>query len=205
MQCLSTLANHVRLEAGRQRDEMVLLNQEKKHERFLMEVQDVFGAGEDGVCVAGKVKSGSITVGEEVEIIGLSPMTKRAMVAAKDQVFPGTLLLQGLTKADLIRGQVLATPGTMKPYTTFWAQVLFSAARARIDPQPFMGTFRSGFHIRSTDIYGTMWLPAGTTLLSPGDQMDVQIELQQPSALEVGLAFHIGRWMGSGTVTRLLG
>lgn len=178
-------------------------DQEERLAPFLMEVEDAFAAKGGGVVVSGKVKADQITVGDEVEIVGFSPMVKRAVVAAKDVVFKGNILLQGITKEDLVRGQVIATSGTMQSYTMFWAHVIFSVAKARIDPQPFQGIFRSHFYIRSTDIYGTMWLPTGTSLLSPGDQMDVQIELQQPVALEIGCTFGIGRLMGSGTVTRL--
>jgi elongation factor Tu len=171
---------------------------------FLMEVEDAFAAADGGVIVSGKVKSGNIMVGDEVEIIGLSLATKRAVVAAKDVLFKGSIQLEEVTKDDLKRGQVLATPGTIKPYTIFLAHVSFFVTQAHIEPQPFLGTFRSLFHIRGTDLYGTMWLPEGTITLTPGDQMDVRIELQQLVALEPGLSFDIGRQIGRGTVTKLL-
>lgn len=169
-----------------------------------MEVEDAFAAADGGVIVSGKVKFGNIMVGDEVEIIGLRPTTKRAVAAAKDGLFKGSIQLEGVTRNDLKRGQVLATPGAIKPCTTFLAHVIFFATQARVDPQPFFGTFRSLFHIRGTDIYGTMWLPEGTMTLTPEDQMDVRIELQQPVALEPGLSFGIGRRLGRGTVTKLL-
>jgi elongation factor Tu len=184
---------------------MAFLDREEKHAPFLMEVEDAFAVKDGVVILSGKMKSGTIAIGDQVEIIGFSPTIKRAMVAAKDILYQGTIQLQGLSRADIFRGQVVTTPGTMKPSTTFWAQVIFSATQARIDPQPFLGTFRTLFHIRGADIYGTLWLPERTALLTPGDQVEGRIELQYPSALEPGLAFGIGRLMGRGTVLRLLG
>jgi len=178
---------------------------EQKRDPFLMEVEEAFAARDGGVIAGGKVKFGEIMVGDEVEIIGLSATTKRAVVAAKNTLYKGSVRLEGVVKDDLKRGQVLATPGTMKAYTEFMAHISFLATQAHIDPRPFLGTFRSLFHIRGTDIYGTMWLPEGTVTLTPGDQMDVRIELQQPVALELGLSFGIGRRTGTGTVTKLPG
>src|ERR1051326_2315613 len=106
---------------------MAFLDREEKHAPFLMEVQDAFAVKDGGVILSGKVKSGTIAIGDQVEIIGFSPTIKRALVAAKDIVFQGTIQLQGVSSADIFRGQVVATPGTMKPSTAFWAQVIFSA------------------------------------------------------------------------------
>lgn len=163
-----------------------------------------FADPEGGVIVTGKHMAGKINIGDEVEIVGLSPTTKRAVVADKDRVYEGTLFLPGLTKSDVKQGQVLATPGAIKAYTQFLAHVSFSATKARIDPQPFFGTFRSLFHIWHTDFFGTMYLPEGTDVLNPGDEMDARIELQKTCAVEVGLTFGIGRLMGRGTVTVVL-
>lgn len=183
---------------------MAFPDQQENYARFLMEVEDAFAVKDGGVVVSGQMKSGAISVGEEVELIGLSLTTKRAVVCAKDILYPGTIQFAGLTRDDIRRGQVVTTPGTMKPATAFWSQIIFSLTQTHIDPQPFQGTFRSLFHIRGADIYGTLWLPPGTALLTPGDQMEGRIDLQQPSALEPGLAFGIGRRMGSGTVLQLL-
>ena len=180
--------------------------QKEGYSPFLMVIEDVFTANDRGTVVSGKVQSGNILIGDEVEIIGLTSTIQRAVIVEKDVLYKGNVLLKRLTKDDLIltRGQVLATPGTMKPYSRFWASVIFFESEAQINPQPFLDTFRSSLYIRGTDIYGTMRLPEGTKQLSPGDQMDVQIELQAPVALEIGLSFSIGRKIGRGTVIKLL-
>lgn len=185
---------------------MVFSVQNEKRSPFLMEIEDVFAAKDRGTVVSGHVKSGNALVGDEVEIIGLLPTIQRAAILEKDVLYKGNIVLTKLTKDDLIllRGQVVATPGTMKPYTRFLAHISFFASETPMSPQPFLGTFRSSLYIRNMAIYSTLWLPEGTSHLLPGDQMDGEIELQVPSALEIGLSFRIGRNVGHGTVVKLL-
>jgi|SRR5579883_1188573 len=180
---------------------------------FLMEIEDPWQVKKDGdimVVVSGKVREGNIAVGDTVEVVGFSQTVQQAVVVEKDfkpyaeGLLQGTLVLQGVSKSDVTRGQVVATSGRIQAWTRCRAHIVFSAEKERIDPQPFFDIFRSLLHIRRTDVFTTIFLPEGVTELAPGDELDVRMEFPKPIALEVGLSFFIGRFMGTGTVTGLI-
>jgi elongation factor Tu len=182
---------------------------------FLMPLEDVFGIKGRGTVVTGRIERGQIKVGEEVEIIGIRPTRK--VVVTGVEMFKKLLdsgqagdnvgcLLRGIERTDVERGQVLAKPGSIKPHTKFAAEVYVLAKEEGGRHTPFFNGYRPQFYLRTTDVTGAIKLPEGVEMVMPGDNVQMEIELIQPIALEEGLRFAIregGRTVGAGALTKI--
>jgi len=182
---------------------------------FLMPVEDVFGIKGRGTVVTGRIERGLVKIGETIEIVGIHPT--RAVVVTGVEMFQKTLdqgeagdnvgcLLRGVERADIERGQVLAKPGSIKPHTTFAAEVYVLSKEEGGRHTPFFPGYRPQFYIRTTDVTGAIQLPAGVEMVMPGDNIQMDVELIQPVAIEEGLRFAIregGRTVGAGVVTKI--
>jgi len=179
---------------------------------FLMPVEDVFTITGRGTVTTGRVERGRIKVGDKVEIVGLKD-TKETVVTGTE-MFHKTLefaeagdnvgtLLRGITKSEVERGQVLAAPGSIKPHTKFKGQVYVLTKEEGGRHTPFFNNYRPQFYFRTTDVTGVITLPEGVEMCVPGDNVDMDVELIMPIAIEEGLRFAIregGRTVGSGVV-----
>jgi elongation factor Tu len=184
---------------------------------FLMPVEDVFSITGRGTVATGRVERGAIKVGEQVEIVGLTE-EPRTTVATGVEMFRKILeqgvagdnvgiLLRGVEKDEIERGQVLAKPGSIKPYTKFKAEVYVLAKEEGGRHTPFFTGYRPQFYFRTTDVTGTAVLPEGIEMVMPGDNVTMSIELITPIALEEGLRFAIregGRTIGKGVVSSIV-
>ena len=184
---------------------------------FLMPVEDVFSITGRGTVATGRVERGVVKVSDEVEIVGLSTEKKKTVVTGVemfrkllDQAQAGDnigVLLRGIQRNEIERGQVLAKPGTIHPHTKFKAQVYVLTKEEGGRHTPFFNGYRPQFYFRTTDVTGVIDLPAGTEMVMPGDNIDMTIELITPIAMEKGLRFAIregGRTVGSGIVSEIL-
>jgi elongation factor Tu len=183
---------------------------------FLMPIEDVFGIKGRGTVVTGRVERGVIKVGEEVEIVGFEDTRRTTVTGVEmfkkllDQGEAGDnvgCLLRGIERDDVMRGQVLAKPGSIKPYTKFEGEVYVLSKEEGGRHTPFFNGYRPQFYIRTTDVTGTARLPEGVEMVMPGDNITMTIELIAPVALEEGLRFAIregGRTVGAGVVTKIL-
>ena len=184
---------------------------------FLMPVEDVFSITGRGTVATGRVERGVVKVQDEVEIVGLSTEKKKTVVTGVemfrkllDQAEAGDnigVLLRGIDRKDIERGQVLAKPGSIHPHTKFKAQVYVLTKEEGGRHTPFFNGYRPQFYFRTTDVTGVIDLPAGTEMVMPGDNVDMTIELITPIAMEKGLRFAIregGRTVGSGIVSEIL-
>ncbi len=174
---------------------------------FLMaiEVGASGGVNADEVAVAGRIVRGTAVVGASLVLAGFAPQFKQVkLVEVRSRGMMTSYILQGVTKSDIVRGQVLATPGTIRLGTTFEAEVVFDERYEKITQQPFQGVTRHLFHIWDTDIFGTLHLPQGKATIAHGDQFLATIVLTEPCALEMGLEFGIGRLLGRGRVIAIL-
>ena len=182
---------------------------------FLMPVEDVFGIKGRGTVVTGRVERGVVKTGESVEIVGIHPT--RSVVVTGVEMFQKTLdqgeagdnvgcLLRGIERAEIERGQVLAKPGSIKPHTKFAAEVYVLSKEEGGRHTPFFPGYRPQFYIRTTDVTGAIQLPEGVEMVMPGDNIQMDVELIQPVAIEEGLRFAIregGRTVGAGVVTKI--
>ena len=180
---------------------------------FLMPVEDVFTISGRGTVATGRVERGLIKTGETVEIVGLSDEKKSTVVTGLE-MFRKTLdyaeagdnvgaLLRGVAKTDIERGQVLCKPGSIHPHTKFTGQVYVLSKDEGGRHTPFFNNYRPQFYFRTTDVTGIISLPEGTEMCMPGDNVDMNVELITPIAIETGLRFAIregGRTVGSGVV-----
>ncbi len=183
---------------------------------FLMPIEDVFSISGRGTVVTGRVERGIVKVGDEVEIIGLRDTVKKVVTGVEmfkkllDQGQAGDnigVLLRGVERTDVERGQVLAKPGSIKPHTKFRGKVYVLSKEEGGRHTPFFSNYRPQFFIRTTDVTGATKLPAGVEMVMPGDNVELEIELIAPIAIEKGLKFAIregGRTVGAGTVTEIL-
>ena len=184
---------------------------------FLMPVEDVFSITGRGTVATGRVERGTIKVSEEVEIVGLAKEPKKTVVTGVemfrkllDQAEAGDnigVLLRGIQRNEIERGQVLAKPGTIHPHTKFKAEVYVLTKEEGGRHTPFFNGYRPQFYFRTTDVTGVIDLPAGTEMVMPGDNVDMTIELITPIAMEKGLRFAIregGRTVGSGIVSEII-
>ena len=183
---------------------------------FLMSIEDVMSITGRGTVVTGKVEQGIIKVGDEVEIVGLRDTTKTTVTGIEmfrkllDQGQAGDnlgALLRGTKKEDVERGQVLCKPGSIKPHTVFEASVYVLTKEEGGRHKPFFANYRPQFYFRTTDVTGTIELPAGTEMVMPGDNTEMTVELGKPIAMDEGLRFAIregGRTVGAGRVTKIL-
>ncbi len=183
---------------------------------FLMPIEDVFSISGRGTVVTGKVERGVLRPGEEVEVVGLRPTIKTVATSIEmfrkilDEALPGDnigILLRGVGKDDVERGQVVAKPGSIKPYTKFKAEVYVLKKEEGGRHTPFFSGYRPQFYFRTTDVTGVIKLPEGVEMVMPGDNVELEVELIKPVALEEGLRFAIregGRTVGAGVVTKIL-
>lgn len=184
---------------------------------FLMPVEDVFSISGRGTVATGRVERGVIRVNDKVELVGLRP-APQATVVTGVEMFNKTLdeaqagenvglLLRGLTKDDVERGMCLVAPGTCTPHTKFKAAVYVLTKEEGGRHKPFFKGYRPQFYFRTTDVTGTVDLPAGVEMVMPGDNINIDVVLVAPIAMEVGMRFAIregGRTIGAGTVTQIV-
>ncbi|MDD4151151.1 MAG: elongation factor Tu [Candidatus Gracilibacteria bacterium] len=183
---------------------------------FLMSVEDVFSIKGRGTVVTGKIDQGVIKVGEEIEIVGLKDTRKTTVTGVEmfhKQLEQGQagdnagLLLRGIERDDVERGQVLAKPGSIKPHTKFEAEVYVLTKDEGGRHTPFFKGYKPQFYFRTTDVTGGVELPAGVEMVMPGDNTKMTVELQAPIAMAEGLRFAIregGRTVGSGVVSKVI-
>lgn len=183
---------------------------------FLMPVEDVFSISGRGTVVSGRVEQGVINTGDEVELVGIrTPSTKTTCTGVemfKKQLDRGQagdnvgLLLRGLKRDDVLRGQVLCKPGTIAPHTKFEAEVYVLKKEEGGRHTPFFSNYRPQFFFRTADVTGNIQLKTGTEMVMPGDNTAIDIELISPIALEAGMKFSIregGRTIGAGVVSKV--
>ena len=184
---------------------------------FLMPVEDVFSISGRGTVATGRVERGTVKVGDEIEIVGLSDEKKKSVVTGVEmfhKLLPQAesgdnigVLLRGIGKDEIERGQVLCKPGTVHPHTKFVGHVYCLTEKEGGRKKPFVSGYRPQFYFRTTDVTGTIELPAGTEMCRPGDNVDMTVELITPIAMEEGLRFAIregGRTVGSGVVSKII-
>ena len=184
---------------------------------FMMPVEDVFSITGRGTVATGRVERGQVKVGDVVEIIGLADEATETTVTGVE-MFRKILdyaeagdnigaLLRGVSRDEVQRGQVLAKPGSIKPYTTFKAEVYVLTKEEGGRHTPFFSNYRPQFYFRTTDVTGVIKLPEGTEMVMPGDNVEMEVELISPIAIEEGTRFSIregGRTVGSGVVTSII-
>jgi elongation factor Tu len=184
---------------------------------FLMPVEDVFSITGRGTVATGRIEQGAVRVGEEVEVVGIRPKTTRT-VATGVEMFRKLLdrgqagdnvgvLLRGVKREDIERGQVLAKPGSITPHAEFTAQVYVLSKEEGGRHTPFFNNYRPQFYFRTTDVTGEVTLPEGTEMAMPGDNTEMTVRLIQPVAMAEGLRFAIregGRTVGAGRVIKIL-
>ena len=184
---------------------------------FLMPIEDVFTITGRGTVVTGRIEQGKAETGNDAEIIGIHPQITKTVITGLE-MFNKTLdyaqagdnagaLLRGVKREDVERGQVLAKPGSITPHTHFKAQVYVLSRDEGGRHTPFFNGYRPQFYFRTTDVTGSIKLPEGQEMVMPGDNTDMEIELIQPIAMDVGLRFAIregGRTVGAGAVTKII-
>ena len=199
-------------------DEYIPTPERKADLPFLMPVEDVFTITGRGTVATGRVERGQLKTGEEVEIIGLTEERKKTVVTGIE-MFRKILdyaeagdnigaLLRGIQRTEIERGQVLCKPGSINPHTKFHAQVYILKKDEGGRHTPFFNNYRPQFYFRTTDVTGVITLPEGVEMCMPGDNVEMDVELITPIAIEEGLRFAIregGRTVGSGVVTKING
>jgi elongation factor Tu len=183
---------------------------------FLMPIEDVFSISGRGTVVTGRVESGVVKVGEEIEIVGIKDTRKTVCTGVEmfrkllDQGQAGDnigALLRGVGRDDVERGQVLCKPGSIKPHTEFTSSVYVLSKDEGGRHTPFFANYRPQFYFRTTDVTGTVELPEGTEMVMPGDNVDLKVKLIAPIAMDPGLRFAIregGRTVGAGVVATII-
>ena len=183
---------------------------------FLMPIEDIFSISGRGTVVTGRIERGKIKVGEEAEIVGFRETRKTVVTGVemfKKQLDEGLagdnagLLLRGIAKEDVERGMVLAKPGSITPHTKFKGEIYVLSKEEGGRHTPFFNGYRPQFYFRTTDVTGTAKLPEGTEMVMPGDNVQLEIELHTPVAMEKGLRFAIregGRTVGAGTISEII-
>ena len=197
-------------------DEYMPLPDRDDSKPFLMPVEDVFSISGRGTVATGRVEQGKVTVGDEVEIIGIKDTAKTTVTGVEmfrkmlDHAEAGDnigALLRGVTRDDVERGQVLAQPGSIQPHANFKGQVYVLSKEEGGRHTPFFDNYRPQFYFRTTDVTGVVELPEGTEMVMPGDDTDMTVQLIAPIAVENGTRFTIregGRTVGAGVVTEIL-
>jgi elongation factor Tu len=184
---------------------------------FLMPIEDVFTISGRGTVVTGRVDRGTLQRGTEVEIVGLTPQARKTVVTdvemfrkSLDQATAGDnvgLLLRGIEREDVERGQVVAVPGSITPHTEFRAEVYILSKEEGGRHTPFFSGYRPQFYFRTTDVTGVMHLPEGVEMVMPGDNVTITAELIQPIAMEPGLRFAVregGHTVGAGVIAEII-
>ena len=184
---------------------------------FLMAVEDVMTISGRGTVATGRVERGQAHLNDEVEIVGIKETRKTVLTGLEmfhkqlDVAQAGDnigALLRGVARTEIVRGQVLAKPGSVTPHTKFKGQVYVLTKEEGGRHTPFASNYRPQFYFRTTDVTGVITLPEGTDIVMPGDNVEINVELIAPIALENGTKFSIregGHTVGSGTVTEILG
>jgi len=180
-----------------------------------MPIEDVFSISGRGTVVTGRIERGKVKVGEEIEIVGFTPTQKKVVTGVEmfrkllDEGVAGDnvgILLRGVEKSDVERGQVLAKPGSILPHTKFKAEVYILSKDEGGRHTPFFNGYRPQFYLQTTDVTGTLNLPEGIEMVMPGDKTTITAELMAPVAIEKGSRFAIregGRTVGAGTITEI--
>jgi len=183
---------------------------------FLMPIEDVFSISGRGTVVTGRVERGVVKVGEDIEIVGIKDTTKTVCTGVEmfrkllDQGEAGDnigVLLRGIDRNEVERGQVLAAPGSITPHTKFTAEAYILTKDEGGRHTPFFTKYRPQFYFRTTDVTGEVELPSGTEMVMPGDNVSMSVELIQPIAMDEGLRFAIregGRTVGAGVVAKII-
>jgi elongation factor Tu len=181
-----------------------------------MPIEDIFSISGRGTVVTGRIERGIVKVGDEVEIVGIRDTAKTIVTGVEmfkkllDQGQAGDnigVLLRGTKKDDVERGQVLAKPGSIKPHTKFKGEVYILTKEEGGRHTPFFNGYRPQFYFRTTDVTGVATLPEGAEMVMPGDNVNLEVELIAPIAMEKGVRFAIregGRTVGAGTVTEIV-
>jgi len=183
-----------------------------------MPIEDVFSISGRGTVVTGRIERGKVKMAETIEIVGMSEAAPRKTVVTGVEMFQKTLdegvagdnvgvLIRGIERTDVERGQVLAAPGSIKPHTKFQAQVYVLKKEEGGRHTPFFPGYRPQFYIRTTDVTGILKLPEGVEMVMPGDNTPITGELITPTAIEKGSRFAIregGRTVGAGTVSEII-
>jgi elongation factor Tu len=197
-------------------DEYIPTPDRDKDKPFMMPVEDVFSITGRGTVATGRVERGEVKVGDEIEIIGLAEESRKSTVTGVE-MFRKLLdyaeagdnigaLLRGVAREDINRGQVLAKPGSITPHTNFSAEVYVLSKEEGGRHTPFFENYRPQFYFRTTDVTGVIQLPEGTEMVMPGDNIEMDVELISPIAIEDGTRFSIregGRTVGSGVVSTI--
>ena len=199
-------------------DEYIPTPERPVDQPFLMPVEDVFSITGRGTVATGRVERGVLKVSDEVEIVGIAKETRKTVITGVemfrkllDQAEAGDnigVLLRGIQRNEIERGQVLAKPGTIHPHTKFKGQVYVLTKEEGGRHKPFFSNYRPQFYFRTTDVTGVITLPAGTEMVMPGDNVTMDIELITPIAIEKGLKFAIregGKTVGAGIVAEIEG
>ncbi len=207
--CILELVNEV--------DNYIPTPERKADLPFLMPVEDVFSISGRGTVATGRVERGTVKVGDTVELVGLTEERRNTVVTGvemfhklMDQAEAGDnigALLRGVAKNEIERGQVLCKPGSVNPHTKFVGQVYVLTEKEGGRSKPFFPGYRPQFYFRTTDVTGTISLPADVEMCRPGDNVDMTVELITPIAIEKGLRFAIregGRTVGSGVVAEII-
>jgi elongation factor Tu len=184
---------------------------------FLMPIEDIFTITGRGTVVTGRVQRGKITLQEPVEIVGIHPEIKQTVITGiemfrklLDEAQAGDnvgLLLRGVQKDEVERGQVVAKPGSITPHSHFKAQVYVLSKEEGGRHTPFFNGYRPQFYFRTTDVTGSITLPEGVEMVMPGDNTEMEVKLIAPIAMEEGLRFAIregGRTIGAGSITKII-
>jgi len=199
-------------------DEYIQTPEREVDKPFLMPVEDVFTITGRGTVVTGRIERGIVKVNEEIEIVGIRPGPATKTVVTGVEMFRKLLdegqagenvglLIRGVKREDVERGQVCCKPGSVTPHTNFEAQVYILSKDEGGRHTPFFNNYRPQFYFRTTDVTGVVTLPDGKDMVMPGDNTDMTVELIQPIAMEDGLRFAIregGRTVGAGRVTKIL-
>ena len=197
-------------------DEYIPTPERDTDKPLLLPVEDVFSITGRGTVASGRIDRGAVRVGDEVEIVGIKPETQKAVVTGVE-MFRKTLdygeagdnvgvLLRGIQRDDIERGQVLAKPGSITPHTKFKAEVYVLTKEEGGRHTPFFNNYRPQFYFRTTDVTGTITLPEDTEMVMPGDNVTIDVDLIHPIAVENGTTFSIregGRTVGSGIITEI--
>ena len=207
--CILELMNEV--------DSFIPTPERKADLDFLMPVEDVFSITGRGTVATGRVERGTVKVGDEVELVGLTEESRKTTVTGVEmfkKLLPQAeagdnigALLRGIQKNEIERGQVLCKPGSVKPHTKFTGQVYVLTEKEGGRKKPFLAGYRPQFYFRTTDVTGVIGLPEGVEMCRPGDNVDMTVELISPIAMEKGLRFAIregGRTVGSGVVAEII-
>src|SRR5690606_29144482 len=197
-------------------DSYITQPERPKDKPFLMPIEDVFSISGRGTVVTGRVERGVVKVGDEIEIVGLKATTKTVCTGVEmfrkllDQGEAGDnigVLLRGTKREEVERGQVLAAPGSITPHTKFQCEAYILTKEEGGRHTPFFSNYRPQFYFRTTDVTGSVSLPQGTEMVMPGDNVQMEVQLIQPIAMDEGLRFAIregGRTVGAGVVAKII-